>query len=332
VLVLLLPGTSLGASLAAKLTMDAQAALIRGNVSRAAVLLRGSWEISHDIGTLQQLAHTYTMAGQFAEAIEKYEQLLRLNPPPEIAKLAKTTIRRLREAPVPFTDSLLVQVHVPDKARLAFAQGMRLVKAKKLDQATHFLRAALVLDPTLPGTYRVLGAIHGKLNDPAKEREFLQDYLRIRPDGHIADIVRKRLQPTGLLYAVDLSASFPCDVWVNGRPLKTSTPVKGLLLPGGNHTVSFVNTKYHIIRNQRVHLGNGTSRKQTVLFEFGVLEVTLKKPWPRIRADGKDLGLWEAVGMPVGRYSINLEAFDGSRKKQVSVSIRAGKTVTISEW
>jgi tetratricopeptide (TPR) repeat protein len=269
------------------------------------------------------------MAGQFEEAIENYQQILKLRPSPSLAGQARSEINRLKNTPAPFSDKLLQKVRVSAEARTAFKMGLRLARRKKLKQSIRYLRAALILDPMLPGTYRVLGATYGKLGNPAKEREFLQYYLRIRPDGKIADIVRKRLKPTGLLNQVALAASFPCEVWVNGRPLGKNTPVKELLLPSGNHTVSFVSEKYHIIRNKRIRLGTG--QKTRLRFAFGVLQLKLK-PWARVRANRRDLGLWDTLGLPVGEYDLVMTAHNNSRKKNQTVMIRPGKIVAITKW
>lgn len=319
--------------MAKKLNDAAQKAMVAGQMAMAATLLRGAWEISQDAQTLQQLAQVNTMTGQFDEALENYQQLLKMKPGEQVVRLARAESQRLKNMPAPFSDELLARVRATPEAKQAFTTGVKLAKGKdpkSLVKSTRFLRAALVLDPELPGTYRILGAVYGKLKDPAKERTFFEDYLRIRPDGRIAEEVRKRLKPSGVLATVTLTASFPCEVWVNGRPLHKTTPVKDLLLPSGKHTISFTNINtYHIVRNMRVWLGKG--QKTSVDFPYGALELKLN-PWARVRANGRDLGLWNPIGLPVGRYSFELTAFDNSRTKQVGIQIKPGKTHTISKW
>lgn len=311
------------------LSNQAQAALVQGRLPLAAVLLKGAWEVSKDPKILLKMAQVHAMAGQFAEAIEQYQRLIKLAPGGEMRKHARAEIRRLRAAPAPFSDELLTRTRATPQARRAFALGLGAARRRKSKRAIRYLRAALVLDPTLPGTYRVLGAVHGRLKNPKLERAFLEDYLRIRPDGPIADKVRRRLKPTGVLAPVKLVASFPCDVWVNGRRMDRRTPVKELLLPAGGHTVSFVNARYHIIRNVRVRLARGKPR--TIQFEFGVLVAQLR-PWARIRANGRDLGLWDEIGLPTGRYRLRVTAHDESRTERLEVTIRAGKRTRIKPW
>lgn len=308
---------------------DAQAALLQGKFPLAAVLLRGAWEVSHDVKALDQLARAQAMGGQFDEAAETYARILTLKPPPELAARARAEMERLKAAPAPFSDEIFARVRATNHGEEAFKKGLALARRKQLEQAVRYLRAALVLDPMLPGTYRVLGGVYGKLKDPKKEREFLQDYLRIRPDGKIAEQVRARLKPTKVLANLRLEASYPCAIWVNGRPLGLTTPVKDLLLPGGTYTVSFVNAEYHIIRNKRVKVA--PAGDATVRFEFGVLTVDLD-PWARARANGKDLGLWTTIGLPVGTYSLALVAHDMSRKKEVEVTVHPGKITRIDRW
>jgi tetratricopeptide (TPR) repeat protein len=321
--------TAAAAPLAQQLETEAQRALVQGQIPRSITLYRGLWELTHSFGSLQQMARVQAMAGRFDQAITTNERVLKLNPPPVVAANARAEIKRLKNTPAPFSDELAKGYRATVFAKLAFKQGLRLARRKKLAPAIRFLRAALVLDPVLPGTYRVLGGIHGKLKDPKKERAFLQDYLRIRPDGTIADKVRSRLKAANVLGKLDLRASFACDVWINGRPMGLTTPHKDLLLPEGSYTVSFANADLHIVRNKRVKIKpNKTAR---VSFAFGVLSLKLK-PWARARASGKALGLWDETGLPVGTYRLSLVAHDMSRKKTIELTMRAGKKVTISKW
>jgi tetratricopeptide (TPR) repeat protein len=317
------------ASLGADLATRAQTALVQGQIPFAVILLRGAFEILEDSKTLFDLAQAQSIAGQFAEAIEGYERLLKMSPSKELQAQAQAEIKRLKEAPAPFSDELLRQLTSTADAKHAFTEGVKLARAKKNLDAIRHLRAALVLDPMLPGPYRVLGAIYERLHDPKKMADFLQDYLRIRPDGPIADEIRKRLKPSGVLASVDLDASFPCRLWVNGRPLDKETPQSGFLLPSGFHTISYVSADLHIIRNRRIRLTPGQTLKNR--FDFGALSVKLE-PWARIRSEGRDIGLWDLVGLPVGSYQLELVANDNSKQKSLKIEIRPGKTTVIDKW
>ena len=314
---------------AANLIDKAREATLARRIPLAATLLGGAWEISRSHEALRWLARVHAMAGQFDDAVEKYQLLLKLAPPPEVAKVARAEIKRLREAPSTFGDELPARARATEEAKQAFSRGIALQRQKKLEEAIRYLRGALVLDPDLPGTYRVLGAIYGKLKQAEQERDFLEQYLRVRPDGRIADEVRKRLAPAGSLAHLALASSFECAVWIDGRAVGRSTPLADLQMPSGTYTVSFVNAEYHIIRNFRVRLRS--REKKSLQFEFGVLALRLN-PWARARANGKDLGLWNEIGLPAGAYDLALEAFDASKAKTVRVSIMAGKVTSIVSW
>jgi hypothetical protein len=48
--------------------------------------------------------------------------------------------------------------------------------------------------------------------------------------------------------------------------------------------------------------------------------------------DGRDLGLWDELGVPAGSYKLSLASYDGSQNKEVSVAVADGKTVVIDKW
>jgi hypothetical protein len=320
------------------------------SLSRLLTLQRGAYEIEPDAGNLLALAKVQAMVGLLAEAVKSYQRLLATKPHKVVADMFRNEIKRLKQMPSPF-DTVSVPVErATAEARQALAHGRRLARRADpdaLNRSIRYFRAALVLDPELPGTYRALVAAHDKLKDPAKKQAFLLEYLRIRPDGRDADEARKQLGPTGELASLTLTASFPCKIWINGRSLGKTTPVRDLLLPPGTHLVSFANINpYHILKNERVVLRKG--QRATLDFPFGVLKVKLR-PRARVSAaqwhttpstspglggwgGGQDLGPWRTLGLPVGKYAIELTAQDNSRRKTLDVVIQAGKTVNISSW
>lgn len=302
---------------------------IQGRIALAVTTLRGAVEISESHETILQLASLLRMSGSFDEAVETYKKLLKLSPKPKVAATARAEIEAIKRTPAPFMDKLVRRVKATPEAKRAFKVGTKLARRKKYKKALKYLRAALIMDPSLPGTYRILGAIYGRLKDPRKERDFLYDYLRIRPDGKTADLIRRKLNKKKLLVSVDLDASFPCDVWVNGRPMNIRTPYRRLLLPPGKMLISFVNQQSHAISNKSVHLSVG--EKSKVEFKFGLLTFKLN-PWARVRCRGKDLGLWDKIGVPEGQYEISMVAYDQSREKDLLVLIKAGKELVVDKW
>src|SRR6185369_8437029 len=166
-----------------------------------------------------------------------------------------------------------------EEAKALFTAGKAAGTAKQDDLAARLLEAALRLDPELPGPYRLLGVIYGRLGDHAREVRFLAAYLRLRPEGPIAEEVRKRLATEKVLGDLNLDASFPCEVRVDGRSMGRMTPVKKLRLPAGRYTITLVNDKFHIVRNLHVEMVAGETVSKA--FSFGVLRTKLD-PWARI--------------------------------------------------
>lgn len=324
------------ARLARTFVIQAKQHVIKENLPRAVVLLRGAWELARNPNHLRLLAQIHTMTGQWDEAVENYELALKMGLPAHFVQNARSEITRMKNAPAPFSQQLLSSVRARVEAKKVFNIGVKLArKKKKYAEAEPYLMAALVLDPMAPGPYRVLGAVHGKLKNPAKERRFLQAYLQIRPVGRIANQVRKRLRPHGVLTAVDITSSFPCNISINGYPLGNQTPVKDFLLPPGNITISFENRqKYRIVRNMRVRI---KGKKMSVDFPFGVLVNKLEKPYGRVRANGRDLGLWTEVGLPCRSqglaYRLEFTALNNtSRKKRMSWAPAPGKKKVVETW
>jgi hypothetical protein len=179
----------------------------------------------------------------------------------------------------------------------------------------------MLLDPDLPGPYRLLGAVYGQAGAKDEEVRFLSEYLRVRPDGKIAETVRQRLKNANVLGALSIDASFPCRVTINGRDTGRMTPLKKFLLPAGKYVVGLENDRYHIVRLLRVEVTAGKETEKT--FAFGVLETRLN-PWARVRVDGKDIGLWDEAGIPEGQHTISYKSHDGTREKTVKLEIKGG--------
>jgi tetratricopeptide (TPR) repeat protein len=259
---------------------------VTGQLPVAAVLAQGAWELSQQAPDLERLARLQVLMGDYDNAISSYDLLLKQTLDAANRKAVAAEVARLKRATAPLRDELRARPRATAFARKAFKRGLRLARKKKYARAICLLRAALVLDPVLPGTYRVLGGIYGKLDAKQQEAKFLMDYLRVRPDGRIANAVRRRLKKSGVLGSIRLEASFRSAIWINGRAMGLKTPAKRVTLPPGSYTVSFVHADYHIVRNMRVTLDKGEKRK--LRFDFGVLQVKLS-PWARVRASGRDL-------------------------------------------
>ncbi|HEY1585964.1 MAG TPA: PEGA domain-containing protein [Polyangia bacterium] len=303
--------------------------MIKGEYPRAVALFRGVAALRpKDPSPEYRLAEVYTVAGQYEEAIGEYRRFAaRPEADPARKSRAESEAKRLEEAPAPFAETLFKVSPATNEAKRLFEEGKKDAQAKRWQPAVNELQAALLLDPDLPGPYRLLGAVYGKTGDRAQERLFLADYLRVRPDGKIADTVRATLSKEHVLGTISVDASWPCKVYINGRETGYSTPLKKYALPPGRYVVTLENEQYHIVPNLHVSVSTGKDTDKS--FAFGVLSTKLD-PWARVRVDGKDIGLWDEVGIPEGPHNITYKSHDGSKEKTVELTIKGGARAKLS--
>jgi len=193
------------------------------------------------------------------------------------------------------------------------------------------VEAAVTMDPTLVGTYRLLGELYAQLKDTARAQEFYIQYLRARPAGPLAELVRHRLKDNPALGKVTFTASFPSAVYINRFKLdpKRVTPFTDVLLPEGTYTVIMHNAQYYAARKIKVTVKAGERR--TVTFEFGLVDIKLA-PWARVRANGRDLGLWNPIGMPADRYRLVFTSHDEKKTMTKEIELKPGQRFEISKW
>jgi tetratricopeptide (TPR) repeat protein len=307
----------------------ADQAIARGQYARAVALLRGLGALRpKDPSPQYRLAEVYTLAGQYEDAIAEYRRFAqRTEADPARKARAESEAKRLEEAPAPFAETLFKPAAATEEAKKLFDDGKKDAQAKRYQAAVDELQAALLLDPDLPGPYRLLGAVYGKTGDAAQERLFLADYLRVRPDGKIADTVRARLSKEHVLGTISVDASFPCKVYINGRDTGRETPLKKYGLPPGKYVVQLENEQLHIVKPLRVDVTTGQDAEK--FFAFGVLDTKLD-PWARVRVDGKDIGLWDQAGIPEGKHNISYVSHDGAKQKSVQLEIKGGARAKLS--
>jgi hypothetical protein len=313
---------------ARELERAAEQAVAKGGYGRAAALLRGLEPLAAPSPEPAfRLAEVYSLAGQYDQAIDAYRRYA-ASPlaDPTRKERAAAEAARLADAPPPFLEAAPRAERATAEAKLVFKSGLRAERAKDDDLAERLLTAALELDPTLPGPYRIHGVLHGRLGDQKRELAFLTEYLRLRPDGAIADAVRTRLAGEKLLGRVSLEASFPCEVLLDGRPTGKSTPAT-LAIPAGRYTITLVNDRYHTARNLRIEVAPDAQVQRS--FRFGLLRTKLE-PWARVRIDGKDVGLWDEIGVPEGKHTISFRAFDASKERTVELDLTAGARKALS--
>jgi hypothetical protein len=307
------------------------------NYGRAVSLLRGATALSGEHpDVLYALADCYELAGQLEEAADTYERFLARAPAgdprrptatAEMERLHQVVSRSLN----PFVDAVFKPTPATAEAHRAFAEAERLVQKQRLPEAIVLFETAAYLDPDLPGPYRALGGLYGRVGQPKKKIEFLTHYLQIKPAGPIADLIRRDLRTSGTqLGRLSLQSTYPCGVEINGFALGRKTPLQGFELPEGRYVVTFdCSQPFHLERHARAEVQAG--KQTTKDFKFGLIRPELS-PWARVRVDGRDQGLWDTIALPEGRHHVELRAHDGSHEKELDVEVLSGRTVRIDKW
>jgi tetratricopeptide (TPR) repeat protein len=315
------------------LTQPAEQAILNNQFAKAAVLYNGALALRGPEPLLQwRLAQIYTMGGQFTLAQEAYGSFIKYSKDAKKQARAKAEIQRLATAPAPFvSEDVARQIRQRRFAMKSAKLARKLVRKKKYRTAIRFYESALVMDNSLVGVFRLLGTAYGKLKDKKREQAFYIRYLRLRPGGPLAAKVRKRLKGNKSLAKVSFKASFDSAVYINRLPLspKKKTPFKDVLLPSGTYTIIVYHQKYHAAKKIRLRVKAGQCL--TAEFKFAVLMARLK-PWARIRANGRDLGLWTEIGLPAGRYKLEFTSDDGTQKMTRRVHLKGGQKLKITRW
>ncbi len=233
---------------------------------------------------------------------------------------------------------------IPDTAKKLFKAARSFMRSRKYRKAERTLRAAVMLDPMLKGVLPKMEYLFRKLKDKKGVTEFYLWYLRIRPAGPYAAKIRRKLRKSNLLGRVDIESSWPCMVTIdnhtlmNRRGKEIRTPVKGLTLPEGRYSIGFICLEHHLAKRFPVSVRKGQNAK--VRLDYGVLRVSLK-PWGRIKIapvagprKGRfmDLGLYEKIGVPAGKYVLQAVAHDGSKKLRHEISIAGGTVIDVTSW
>jgi tetratricopeptide (TPR) repeat protein len=301
-------------------------------VGRVISLLRGATALSTNPRLIEDLAAAYQRAGQLDLASHELRRYASVVTDRERAEAARAKARDIDEQPRGFNEGGFRTIPATAEAAWAFSEGQRRAKAKKYREAIPYFQAALMLDPSAPGPYRLLGVIYGKVGDKAKESQFLIEYLRVRPDGGIADTVRKILAKNNALGYLTLESSYPCDVTINGRELAaTLTPIRKLPMPPGGYSISLGSDAMHGQWNIRDRVEVVAGREAVFKLPLGLLSVKTV-PWARVSVDGKYVGAYPELGLRAGSYRVHLESADGAQQKDVNVSIQAGRRFVIDKW
>jgi tetratricopeptide (TPR) repeat protein len=278
------------------------------------------------------LATAYQRAGQFDLASHEFRRYAAIEPDKARAEAALSKAKEIDEQPRGFGEGGFRAAPASAEAEWAFKEGQKRFKGKKFKEAVPYFQAAMLLDPGVPGPYRMLGAAYGKIGEREKASKFFVEYLRVRPDGNIAEEVRKLLTKTGQLGYLTIESNYPCDVVINGRELQGKlTPIKKLAVPPGGYSISLGSDNLHGQWNIRDRVVVEPGKEAVFKLPLGILVVKLT-PWARISVDGKYVGSYEELGLRAGDYRIHLESGDGTKQKDLTVSIQAGQKYTVDKW
>jgi len=298
------------------------------------VLYRGAVALTGDNPKLMyRLAQVYRMSGQFVEASETFRRFIKISKDTKKIASAQTAIKAMASMPAPFVDSdLTAHASARPFGVKAFTLGLKAARRRRYQTSIQYFQAALMLDPTLVGALRWIGQVYAKLHQSKQAQQYYVRYLRVMPGGKNAREVRKRLQKSPVLGKLTMTASFPCEIWVNRAPLvRRKTPIKDLLMPEGEYSIIFYHRGYHVGRKMRVFVKRG--RVTRVNFGVGVMEVKLT-PWARIRVDGRDVGLWNQIGVPARAkpYKVEFKSYDGKKSMVRLLTITPGRKLSITHW
>ncbi len=302
----------------------------KNDYQRAIPYLQGAVALSgQKPDHLLALADAFKLAGQYEQAVAEYERFLKRAPKEHPkAAYAEAEAERLVTAPPPFDANVFQLVAADREAKALFAAGQKHVKGGQNEEALACFEAAASLSPNLPGPYRLVGALYGKLGQKDKEKDFLLRYLRIKPEGALVPEIRERLGAAGLLGKVSVTASFPSDAFINGRPIG-KTPIKDLPMADGRYTLTIRNAELKFIKNTGLKVEAGKPITKDVA--YAIVKMKLE-PWARVKVGGKDLGLWDEFAIPAGEHTLELKAGDGSKQKTVQLVVKGGETIVLSQW
>jgi hypothetical protein len=304
----------------------------KGENGEAVQLLRAAAELDpQDADVSTQLADAWNLAFEYDAAVSEYQRALTLVTDPGRRADIQGEIDRLTSSERPLEEGRADSLPpLTDDAKKTFALGESLRESGDDGNAIQAYQASLLLDDSLPGPYRALGGEYEKVGDTANERQFFARYLAMRSTGPIADDIRSRLAKEGALGTLDVTSSFPCELWLNDQDLGSKTPLQGFKIPEGPFKITCdLTDSLHSAFSQHKSMKAGDT--VDVSFGVGVIHVALD-PWARVSVDGMDVGLYDDTAITAGHHTIELVAHDGSHTKKVDVDLTAGQTYSISSW
>ncbi len=205
--------------------------------------------------------------------------------------------------------------------------------------------AGLYITTVPPGAEVYLGSVRAGATDPAFQKANLKAGTRLRVtlrkrDCHdkvfdvdlkpgVARYERVKLAPAFGTLVIE-SEPAGAKVTVGGKAVGT-TPYRNERMPSGSYLVSVEKEIYRSVQDQAVEVRDGrtTSKRYTLVPEFGTLAVDSAPQGARVLVGGKERGRTPSeIRLEPGRYEVVVEK-EGYRAKRFEVVVARGRRVEI---
>lgn len=234
------------------------------------------------------LAELWQLAGQSTEALEVLDAYMAA----QTEMTAVRDARKKREQYAKASNAFATRIELPalDKEGGAmFEKGRKAYKKKQWGDALVYFQMGYALAPDLAGFLRELGATYKELKADDKRLEFYLRYLRIRPFGENADLIRKELKDEkGVLGTLTVETSLKCEtvILINRQQMPQKQVKKPFPVAPGTYIGLCVSEKYEFGMWARAEVTGGGDA--TLRFNWALIENKLVKPYGRIRIENPD--------------------------------------------
>jgi tetratricopeptide (TPR) repeat protein len=282
-----------------------------------------------------ELATAWILAGKQRQALDALEVFINNTSDAALKKKAKLQYKRQRRRKVRFGDENFRLKSSPRLAKQAFDRGRKAFRAKHYADALVNYRMGSALAPDAAGFLREIGATYAKLGARNEQIKWYVSYLRERPFGKNADMIRKELRKEKkALGVVNINSPFKCQYFLIDQIEAPKPPVKKLKMAPGEYTLFCGDEKYAMgyWENFKVHAGQTTNVK----LSWAVLVNGLKDPYGRIIVENArepgvmmDLGIAKTevgIYVPKDRRALKviLKADDESRVEERFIRVEPG--------
>ena len=284
----------------------------------------------------RRLVTLWTLAGQNAPAAEVLAAFAMATKDVGAKRVAEAEIARLTANPDPYAKELAL-VSLEPEAKKLFKLGRTAFRSGDYGDALVYYRMGLALSPDMPGFLRELGATYDKLGAGEPKRAFYQRYLRARPVGGNADVVRAELgKDKDALGRLEITSSLPCEqLWVNRQRVITRVPKEGLQVAPGTYKGLCFHAKYEMALFEYATVEPGKTAQ--LAFTWGIVVNQLENPYGRISIENPrtagmmiDLGISSpeiGVAVPPDGRPLKMVVKDdvGKRVEERTIELQPGQ-------